>query len=77
MEFTALSIDEKKSILQQLIQSSENEIYRCCVSLGIDPETFDSSTYTFTLPISRPEPPILQHAIETLNSAKERLSSLS
>lgn len=74
MVFDSLSDDDKLAILNQVIAQAENEIYRYCLIVGINPDTLDPATYTFSVPVERPEAVSLKHSCDTLLSARARLS---
>jgi len=76
MIFESISAEERISIVQQSIASMESEIFRICVLLGIDPDAFDESTYTYDVPVVRHEYVQLKNSIDSLNNAKEMLAGL-
>lgn len=76
MEFTSLSSEERKTLVQQAIASMESDIFRICVLLNIDPSTLDPETYTYELPVVRHEYVQLKHSMESLENAKSLLASM-
>lgn len=77
MEFTSLTTEERVGIVEQSIVSLESEIFRICVLLNINPDTFDPDTYTYEVPVARHEYVQLKNSIDSLNNAKAMLVSLS
>jgi hypothetical protein len=76
MIFESISAEERISIVQQTIVSMESEIFRLCVLLGMDPDTFNESTYTYETPVVRHEYVQLKNSIDSLNNAKAMLVEL-
>ena len=76
MVFESLSTEERASLVQQSITSMESEIFRLCVLLGINPDTFNESTYTYEVPVIRHEYVQLKNSIDSLNNAKAMLAEL-
>lgn len=77
MIFESITTEERVSLIQQSIVSMESEIFRLCVLLGIDPDTFDETAYTYELPVERHEYVQLKNSITSLNNAKSMLQQLN
>lgn len=74
MSFTdSLTQDQKNEILQEVKLSKSREIYRLCVHLGIDPDTFVPEDYESPTPVVHHETVLLEQACKAYVSVVSKI----
>jgi len=68
--------DEKRNILETTKDMLVRDVYRYCVTLGIDPDTIDIETYEAEIPTSRHEYVALENACKSLTAVNEKIEAL-
>jgi hypothetical protein len=74
MSFTdSLTQDQKNQILEEVKISKSREIYRLCINLGIDPDTFVPEDYASPSPVMQHETVLLEQACKAYVSVLAKL----
>jgi hypothetical protein len=74
MSFTdSLTQDQKNQILEEVKISKSREIYRLCINLGIDPDTFVPEDYVSPSPVMQHETVLLEQACKAYVSVLAKL----
>jgi hypothetical protein len=58
----SLTEEQKNAILEEVKASKSRDIYRLCVVLGIDPDTFVPGDYESPIPVVQHETILLEQA---------------
>lgn len=71
-----LTTEERIMMLTQTKKRKQEEIYLYCVSLGIDYNSFDPSSYTLEIPVINHECALLKNTSEAYVNIVAELASL-
>ena len=73
----SLNIEDKRMILEELRKRMVLEIYRNCVLLGIDYDTFDYASYEQESPVIHHESVVLKNSCVSYANILEQIESLN
>lgn len=74
MSFTdSLTQQQKDNILEEVKESKSREIYRLCLHLGIDPDTFVPEEYLSPNPVVQHETVLLEQACKAYVSVLSKI----
>lgn len=69
----SLTQEQKQAILEDVISSKAREIFRLCVQLGLDVDTFIPEEYESPNPVIHHETVLLEQACKAYSAAKSKL----
>jgi len=74
--FDGISQADKKRLLAMEISSTQINLFTLLLQIGIDPDTFDDTTWTETLNMETPTGRV-RHYIDLITSMKVKLAELT
>lgn len=76
MFISSLSKEQKQQALTNVELSLSNEIYRLCLFLGLDPDTFDPTQWEEPTPIMQHEQTLMTKACTAYAMVRSKLDEL-